>query len=206
MGVESPDKFNDPKVSIRAVPALALEATRFGFVGHLSLDEVESAEAGLEDIVDELESVRGTSRRFLGGVGTMLGLDALPDAEIDVLKELLTAAGVGKEAAAGIAGPAAVALLGAYSTISVMNTIAQRDLQRADAADAALEKVADRTQQKVLSIYDRRMKALRRRVEDRLRKEAGLNRAFTDRVNLKKAGNDVEGQIRKVREQLPSSV
>jgi len=181
--------------STRAIPAVALDAVRIGFVGQTHPSDVDDIVQGDSDPIDEMEGARGDSKRLLTLLGAMLGADYAPDAELDIIKDLLIAGGVGEGAAATVAGPVVAALAAAYGTVSAIKLVNAQDIGRADAGRAAITRVAERTVENVLSEYDSYMADIRRRMKRQLEDQFGVGRSLAEKANLKKSVEDVRKEI-----------
>lgn len=181
--------------STRVIPAVALDAVRIGFVGRTHPSDVENIVQEDSDPVGEIEEVRGSSKKLLALLATMLGADYVPDAEIDIIKDLLMAGGVGEGAAATVAGPVVASLAAAYGTVSAIKLVNAQDIGRADAGRAAITQVAERTVENVLSEYDSYMADIRRRMKRQLEDHFGVGRSLAEQANLKKSVEDVRDGI-----------
>lgn len=181
--------------STRAIPALALDAVRIGFVGRTRPSDVDDIVQEDSDPVGEIEEVRGDSKKMLTLLGAMLGADYVPDAEVDIIKDLLTAGGVGQSAAATVAGPVVAGLAAAYGTVSAIKLVNAQDIGRADAGRAAIKQLSERTVKNVLSQYDSYMADIRRRMKGELEDQFGVGRRLSEQANLKTSVEDVRKGI-----------
>jgi len=201
------------KQNIRAVPALALETVRLAFISE-SLKDVRvrpSENGGPENDVsvpdalrEEVQDARGSGLEILKGVGIMAGLDVLPDAELDVLKGLVSAAG--GEASMAYLGPTVAALVAAYGTVAVVKTVRRQDIHRSDAAEAAFDRIANRVRFRVLSAYDDYMERVRDRMEQVLCSRLNVDLDFADAYNVNSKLAKAETSVRGVKDVIPVRV
>lgn len=187
--------------NVRAVPALALEAVRLGFIERLEAPDPK-ADIAPEDsqLMNHFQDTRQEGKQMLKGVLAALGVDALPDAELDIVNDLLSMVGGGGAVAAGPAAVAVGGLMVAYGAVSVMKTIRQDDIGRAKAAEDAFEHMVRQTRNKVLKEYDAYMRRLRTVLLENLRSRYKLNTPMADRSNVLSATGKVEKSVRSTKE------
>ena len=197
-------------LNVRMVPALALETMRVAFVAN-SLDGVtigqEGAETALDEalspdsLTEEVLNTREQGKGILKGIGAMVGLDVLPDGELDLVKEIVVAAGGTVKMA--YLGPAVGALAATYAGFALIKSVRQHDINRDGAAQIAFERITSRTKENVLSVYDDYMAHVRRHMEQVVRKKLKVDREFADYYNVRAALIGVETSIRETKQRIP---
>lgn len=190
--------------NVRAVPALALEAVRLGFIERLEAQDPEVGIApGDSQLMNHFQETRQEGKQMLKGVLAALGVDALPDAELDIVNDLISMVGGGVNFASAPAVAAVGGLMVAYSAVSTVKSIRQDDIERADAAKYACGDMARQTRNNVLKEYDAYMGRLRTVLSDNLRSRYNLDSPMADRSNILSAAGEVEKSVRSMKKHLP---
>lgn len=196
--------------SVQSIPTLALETMRIAFVANsldgISIDQDDSEVAleeafGPRDLTKEAARSRDQGKGLLQGIGAMMGLDYLPDGELDIVNEIVAAAGGSAKMA--YLGPAVVALGMGYAGHAVLKTIRQHDVSRNDAAQFAFDRIQSRTQENVLSVYDDYMAHVREHMERVVREKLNVDNKFADYYNVQAVLADVEDSIRETKQCIP---
>lgn len=196
--------------SVRSIPPLALETMRIAFVANslegVSIDQKNSKTALEEaftpnDLTEEATNSRNHGKGLLQGIGAMMGLDYLPDAELDILREISVA--VGGSSKMIYLGPAVGALAAVYAGHVVLKSIRQHDLHRDDAAQFAFDRIQSRTQENALSVYDDYMAHVRNHMERVVREKLNVDNKFADYYNVQAVLAHVEDSVRETKKCIP---
>jgi exonuclease VII small subunit len=206
----NPEELSDQfQRHVRALPVLALETVRFLFAARMDQDidmqavekkEHDETEA-FSDLLSKTAQVRSQGKGVLKGMLVMLGADAVPDAELDILQELFGLAGVSVGTT-----PLAIAvgvLAAGYGTVSIIKSVRRRDLEQSEMLETVFDRLSSRTKTQTLQAYDDFMAYVREQLEQGLRRRYNLETGLGDYHRILWAQGEVDKSIRNLRGELP---
>jgi high-affinity Fe2+/Pb2+ permease len=160
-------------------------------------DETEA----FSDLLSKTAQVRSQGKGVLKGMLVMLGADAVPDAELDILQELFGLAGVSVGTT-----PLAIAvgvLAAGYGTVSIIKSVRRRDLEQSEMLETVFDRLSSRTKTQTLQAYDDFMAYVREQLEQGLRRRYNLETGIGDYHRILWAQGEVDKSIRNLRGELP---
>jgi len=209
----------DLEKTAKLLPVMVLEYTRIASalpqlvqVSGTTLEKLPQVDLGksVENVNKQFSDFSDSSRGILKGIAAVMAVDVIADGHLDIISELLAAAGIGGGQAAG---GAAMTVAGSVAAVIAIGFVAHCAVQEVKRYDGQVSALANNMLQNTRDYhvvhfgarYDELMATMRSHLKQGLRQRYGLDQRLMEQDRLAKALADVRILQRDLLSQLSDS-